>query len=59
MFYYAWHLMGLFWTENYSFGWFDILVKLPLGILPIVLLLHQDKIIEVRPRYMKFPSLDE
>lgn len=33
------HLIGMLWTSNTSFGWFDIGIKLPLLVLPALSLL--------------------
>lgn len=34
--YYLWHILGLFWSENLSFGWFDLQIKLPFLLLPLI-----------------------
>ncbi|MBK8497258.1 MAG: O-antigen ligase family protein [Flavobacteriales bacterium] len=33
------HLIGMLWTSNTSFGWFDIGIKLPLFLLPALAML--------------------
>ena len=31
------HLIGLFWTSDFDYGWHDIKIKLPILIIPLVL----------------------
>lgn len=37
------HIIGLFWTENMSYAWHDIRVKLPLIIIPIIIIAKPPK----------------
>jgi O-antigen ligase len=34
--FFVWHLLGMIWSSNQSFGWFDIQIKLPFLLLPLV-----------------------
>lgn len=34
--YFLLHLLGMLWTVNQGFGWFDIGIKLGLGVLPLL-----------------------
>ncbi len=34
--YFVLHLVGMLWTANQEFGWFDIGIKLALGLLPML-----------------------
>ena len=36
MAYYIWHIVGLIWSENLDFGLFDLQIKLPLLLLPVI-----------------------
>lgn len=37
--YFALHVLGMCWTTNTGFGWFDIGIKLPLLVIPLLALL--------------------
>lgn len=39
--FFALHVLGLFWTENQSFGWFDVQIKLSFLLLPVVFSLNK------------------
>jgi O-antigen ligase len=37
--YYLLHLLGMLWTSDQGFGWFDLQIKAPLLVLPVLALL--------------------
>ena len=42
--YFMWHLIGMIWTSNTDFGWFDCKVKLLLSLVPCMVYLQVDSI---------------
>lgn len=42
VFYFSWHLMGMLWTTNSSFGWQDLSIKFPLLIFPLGIVAYRE-----------------
>lgn len=49
VFYFAWHVVGMLWTTNLSFGWQDLSIKFPLLLFPLGIFAFKEIIQEKFP----------